>query len=68
MPSPPIPQLASLRSKKLSQLYQTRKSSKYIMWRSPNQITRDEKYNTPQRAHPENRLSYSPLTKSRTPS
>ena len=68
MPRPPTPWPASLRSKKHSQLCQIRKSSRYTTWRSPNQITRDEKYNTPQRACPENRLLYPPLTKSRTPS
>jgi len=38
----------------------------YTIQCSPNQITRNEKYNTPQRACPENRLLYPPLTKSRT--
>jgi len=68
MSRPPIPWPASSRSKKLFQLCQTRKSLRYTMWYFPNQITRDKKYNTPQRAHSENRLLYLPPTKSRIPS
>jgi len=47
MPRPPTPQPASSRSKKHSQLCQIRKSSRYTIQCSPNQITRNEKYNTP---------------------
>ena len=46
MPRPPMPRPTSSRSKKLSQPYRIRKSSRYTMQRSPNLITKDVEYNT----------------------
>ena len=46
MPRPPMLQPASSRSKKHSQPYRIRKSSKYTTQRSPNLIIKDVEYNT----------------------
>ena len=67
-PRPSMPRPASSRSKKLSQPYRIRKSSRYTMRRSLNLITKDVEYNTLRRAHPENKPSYPPPTTSKTPS
>jgi len=45
-PRPPMLRPASSRSKKLSQPYRIRKSSRYTMRHSPNLITKDVEYNT----------------------